>query len=203
MKGIGKAARIILVALGLVIVATACQVLLWDVHYCAVCGVQKFDRTLFWFDGLSEPAYDEFGIEKRWVCAHDRVCEHIWVDGGLAGPSTERSQSNDSCWPRLHFLAASPLTVKRRLSEAIEGAGEAEVSRRDCVGRTILHWIAIHPDRDLRDTLWMTVVGKGVDPHARDGDGLTAQQWRSRFDGRATPAPGRCTVLEELMVTRG
>lgn len=165
----------------LAVLVVGIQVLTTSVYFCAICGVQKWERRVLWLD-FGEPAYDEFGIGERWSSAHGGYCDHLWVEGPLGGEASQQ------CWPELHFLAASRFVSIDELKAAVSSIGDSDLRKQDCVGRTVLHWIAIRPDSDAREAIWQELVNRGVDPRLKDRDGLSPEDWKTGiFDWHPHP----------------
>ena len=74
------------------------------------------------------------------------------------------------------------------LKAAVSSIGDSDLRKQDCVGRTVLHWIAIRPDSDAREAIWQELVNRGVDPRLKDRDGLSPEDWKTGiFDWHPRP----------------
>ena len=152
-------------------VAVAVQVLTVRVHHDGRCGVQEWVHYVLWMDD-SEREYDEFGIAERWRRAHKRTCDHIWIPGPMG------DVDDSGYWPPLQYAIARGLGIARIRDVIRSDPGSAKAS--DKLGRTALHWAAVYPDPQKRETLKKLLEDAGADATAKDEDGLTARDWESQ-----------------------
>lgn len=160
------------VVLGAVLVV-AIQVSTVEAEHDGRCGLQQWERYILWMN-FSEREYDEGGIRDRWVRAHGTICEPIWMDGPLKADASEY-------WPPLHFAVAAG-TPLEQLKAEIDAASDAELARKDSLGRTLLHWAAIYRTDREREALKQALIERGVSPDDRDADGLTPRDWETRYE---------------------
>lgn len=140
------------------------------VYHDGRCGTQQWIRWILIFDH-SERDYDEFAIAERWAKAHDAPCKHIWVKGPLyAGASPH--------WPPLHFSIAAGARIDR-IRREIGDADRKALFHTDPLGRSIMHWLAIHPDIHGREILINELLDQGLSFDLKNNDGLSPRDWQS------------------------
>ena len=151
-----------------------------SVHHDGVCGAQMWKRSVFWID-VNDHSYDEFSIVDRWSRAHATPCEHIWLNGTI-------EQDSSAYWPPLHLAVAQGRPIGQ-IREIINIAEPEELVRKDVLGRTILHWLVIHPDTEGGAELARELIQIGLDIDEEDADGLSAMEWVTAFHGSPTLVP--------------
>jgi len=166
MKGV--LAKIILV---LIILGLGVQLSLNVAYHCGRCGLQKWYTKILWMDFSQDPE-DEYGTALRWECAHENPCEHIWLEGPLGKYENEY-------WPLFHLSIAKGESLPELLKIADE-MKVADLKRVDKLGRSALHWLAVHPDIENKHLLEQLLLARGTDPDLRDSQGLLAKDWSER-----------------------
>ena len=143
-------------------------------YHCGRCGSEKWVFNVLFLD-LGEGDYDEFGIEERWVSAHRKPCEHIWLPGPL-------EYDTGTYWPSLHSKIARSADWEAVLA-MMKASGDAELKGKDALGRTILHWLVLSPDIEHRQMLVDYAVSRGLSWEEKDVDGLTPRDWQANSQG--------------------
>jgi hypothetical protein len=143
---------------------------LGTLYHCGVCGTQKYERHFFGLD-LTEEDDEEYSIRERWTQAHEKPCQHLWVRGSL--------EDDGAYWPKLHFLTAIGQPIAE-LEKTIDATSTEALRKKDKLGRTVLHWLVIHPDRHGRQHLIDKLVNRGLSLDEKDGDGLSPRDWEKR-----------------------
>ncbi len=163
----------------LVAIATLTYLSLSGVQFhCGRCGSQKWESYLLGID--LETDYDEYGIAERWAKAHKQPCDHLWIRGPMGEFADEKY------WPPLHFAIAVGRDISL-LRASIRAASNAELSRRDALGRSVLHWLVVHPDAAERESMIQEVVTRGLSMDDKDSDSLTPRDWASNYSAATNP----------------
>lgn len=140
-------------------------------YHCGRCGIQKWKLNLLWMD-FGEPPQDEYGIEGRWLCAHDVDCDHIWLEGPL-------EESANAYWPALHLMIAKGEDAES-IAAKIKEMTDAELQDQDALGRSIMHWLVVYPLQGDRNRLIEIAKSRGVDMAVADLAGLTPKDWQTQ-----------------------
>ena len=167
------AVRISVSCLVLMAIFLAVQISLNQPIHCGRCGIQKWEFYILWFD-LADPCLDEYGTVGRWKCAHRSECDHIWLDGPLGREDSEY-------WPALHLHVAKGGDLAK-IEYSLRDLNASSVSATDALGRTLLHWLVMHPDVEGRDRLVGLLVEHGLSMESLDIDGLSPIDWRRNCD---------------------
>lgn len=147
-------------------------------HYDGRCGAQTW-KALVWgpFDAPEDAYFDEFGIVEAWMRGHNgRSCPFLWQRGDL-GPLTESEY-----FPPLHFLIASGADTIR-VRDAIQSLSVAESTKKDKLGRTALHWLAVYTphagylSQEVKASLVQALLDRGLSLDDVDEDGLSPRDW--------------------------
>lgn len=163
------------------IIVTLCiQLFQIGVYHDGRCGAQKWERHLLWMD-FGEPDYDEYGIEERWIEAHRVPCKHIWIKGPL-------EQDSGAYWPPLHLAIAEGRPLPQ-IRHQIAQANRQTLFKKDRLGRTIMHWLVIHPDVRGSKLLIDELVRRGLNLDGRDSNGLSPRDWQANFQHAKTTEP--------------
>jgi len=135
------------------------------------CGAQKW-QSLIWspWETAEGDFFDEYGIVEEWMKAHKgQQCPFLWEPGEFA-PATQTEY-----FPPLHFTVASQTDIKTVAAEFL-AASTHDLRRKDKLGRTILHWLVLRPERE-RTRLITEVTQRGLSLDDKDNDGLTPRDW--------------------------
>jgi hypothetical protein len=138
------------------------------VYHDGRCGAQQWRHNYLWLD-FSERDYDEFGIEETWRSAHRQPCHHLWLPGVL-------ELDGGKYFPRLQWKAAVGIHVAD-LVDLIRSASDAELRHKDALGRTVLHWLVVHPDVEHRQQAIDLAVARGLGMDEKDAGGLSPRDW--------------------------
>lgn len=134
------------------------------------CGLQKWKtKILFWDFG--ESPIDEYGVAGRWLCAHRRECRGEWEKGALGASESEY-------WPSLNLNAAKGIEISE-IRNQTAGLPKAALIKKDKLGRTVFHWLSVHPEKAKAGELIENIVSsKDIDiKNLTDNDGLSPVDW--------------------------
>ena len=135
-------------------------------------GLQKWKMKILFWD-FDEPPMDEYGIAGRWICAHMRECQGKWVKGALGVGASVREY-----WPPLILNVAKgmEISVIRNQTAVLS---KADLIEKDKQGRTLFHWLSVHPDRvNAKELIEYISDSKNIDiTNLRDIDGLNPGDW--------------------------
>ena len=153
---------------GIGVLVLAYQLITNGAYICGRCGTSWTVAHFLWLD-LSDPPYDEYGIEERWLRAHRQNCEHIWI-------RREGDAVTNAYWSPLSFAIASGVDLAKLSPELLTMDAQA-LRKRDAMGRTIMHWLVVHPNVQKREELITALVAKGASLEDKDNDGLSPIDW--------------------------
>ena len=175
IRGIILIVLVVFLVLGLILVI---QFMGNGAYNCGRCGLQKWGTKFLWVD-LSVPPEDEYGIAKCWEYVHKNPCDHIWLNGPLG-------KTESKYWPPLHLAFASSYFASAtdreldKLNKLIVNLSNDELLKKDVLGRTILHWLVVHPDVEVRNSLKQVLIERGLSMDTKDQDGLSPRDWEER-----------------------
>jgi len=132
------------------------------------CGTQKWVLKVLFFD-FGEPPMDEYGISERWSCAHEKKCGNEWERKALGS-------GDSNYWPKLHLSVAKGTSIEV-LKNNLEQLDEGELEQRDALGRSVLHWMAVHSNKKGSIALFDSLSASVDLTQLKDNDGLTPKDW--------------------------
>lgn len=136
------------------------------------CGTQQWYLRILWMS-FDELPIDEYGIEERWKSAHKKKCSDTWERFALGAEGSRY-------WPEIHLMIAKGVSINL-IREKIKLSTTSELNKQDALGRTVLHWLAIHPNSKESEILSNELVERNLVKPLKDNEGLYPIDWKKNM----------------------